>query len=69
MNDRPLLDRINPASRRALLIWCITYALNHRNEINPQALADMRQGNRAQRQTAEILTRYGLDLTRQTASR
>jgi len=69
MNDRPLLDRLSPTSHRALLIWCISYALNNRHEIDPETLANMRQGDRAQHQTAEILTRYGLDLTRQTANR
>jgi hypothetical protein len=44
------------------MIWAISYALNHRNEINPAALAKMRQGNKGQRQAAAILARYGLDL-------
>jgi hypothetical protein len=67
MQDHPLLDRLNPASHRALMIWAISYALNHRNEINPAALAKMKQGSKGQRQAAEILTRFGLDLTRETA--
>jgi hypothetical protein len=67
MNDRPLLDRLTPASHRALLIWCVGYALNHRDEITPATLAKMRQGDKAQRQAAALLTRYGLDLTRDTA--
>ena len=69
MNDRPLLDRLTPASHRALMIWAITYALNHRDEINPAALAAMSRGDQGQRRAAEILTRYGLDLTRETAAR
>ena len=64
MNEHPLLDRLTPASHRALMIWAISYALNHRNEINPAALAKMRQGNKGQRQAAAILARYGLDLAR-----
>lgn len=64
MNDYPLLDRLTPASRRALILWAVSYALNHREEINPAALAKMRQGDKAQRQAAELLTRYGLDLVR-----
>lgn len=62
--NRPLLDRLTPASHRALLLWCVSYALNHRNEITPATLAKMRQGDKAQRQAAALLTRYGLDLTR-----
>lgn len=64
MNTRPLLDRLTPASHRALMIWCVSYALNHRDEINPATLARMSQGNKGQRQAAEILTRFGLDLHR-----
>jgi hypothetical protein len=62
MQEHPLLDRLTPASHRALMIWAISYALNHRDEINPAALAEMRRGSKGQRQAAEILTRYGLDL-------
>ena len=64
MKDRPLLDRLTPASHRALMLWCISYALNHRDEITPDDLAKMRQGNKGQRQAAKILTRFGLDLPR-----
>ena len=64
MNDRPILDRLTPESHRALLLWCISYALNNRDEITPDDLAKMRQGNKGQRQAAEILTRFGLDMSR-----
>lgn len=64
MNNRQLLDRLTPASHRALLIWCVSYALNHRDEITPADLAKMRQGNEGQRKAAEVLTRFGLDLSR-----
>ena len=64
MQDRPMLDRLTPASHRALMLWCINYALNNRNEITPKDLAKMRQGNKGQRQAAEILTRFGFDLPR-----
>lgn len=69
MNDRPLLDRLNPSSTRALIAWAIGYALNHRNEITPADITKLRNGNEAQRRAGELLTRYGLDLTRDTASR
>lgn len=69
MNNRPLLDRLTPASHRALLLWCVNYALNHRNEITPADIAKLRNGNEAQRRAGELLARYGLDLTRDTASR
>jgi hypothetical protein len=49
------------------MIWAISYALNHRAEINPAALAKMRQGDKAQRQAAELLARYGLGLCRSCA--
>ena len=62
MNSRPLLDRLTPASQRALLVWCVSYALNHRDEMTPADVAKMRQGNQGQRRAAEILTRFGLDL-------
>ena len=64
MNSRPLIDRLTPASQRALLVWCVSYALNHRDEITPADLAKMRQGNEGQRKAADLLTRFGLDLTR-----
>ncbi len=64
MNDRPLLDRLTPASNRALLLWCVSYALNHRDEITPDDIATLRKGDKAQQKTAELLTRYGLDMTR-----
>jgi len=64
MNDHPLLDRLTPESHRALLLWCVGYALNHRDEINPDDIAEMRQGNKGQRQAAAILAQYGLDLPR-----
>jgi len=64
MNTHPLLDRLTPASHRALMIWAISYALNHRDEINPAAVAKMKRGNKGQRQAAAILARYGLDITR-----
>lgn len=64
MNDRPMLDRLTPESHRALMLWCVNYALNNRNEITPEDLAKMRQGNKGQRQAAEILTRFGLDMAR-----
>lgn len=63
MNDRPLLDRLTPSSHRALLLWCVNYALNHRDEITPAVIAEMRQGDKGQRQAAALLTRYGLDLS------
>jgi hypothetical protein len=64
MNNRPLLDRLNPASHRALLIWCVSYALNHRDEITPDDIATLRKGDKAQQKTADLLTRYGLDMRR-----
>lgn len=64
MNDRPLLDRLAPASHRALLLWCVAYALNHREEISPADLARMSQGDEGQRKAAEVLARFGLDLPR-----
>ena len=69
MNTHPLLDRLTPASHRALIAWAVAYALNHREEINPAAVAALSKGNAAQRRAAELLTRYGLDLTRETASK
>ena len=67
MQDRPLLDRLTPTSHRALLLWCVGYALNHRDEITPDDIANLRKGDKAQQKTAEILTQFGLDLTRETA--
>ena len=64
MNNRPLLDRLTPASHRALLIWCVSYALNHRDEITPDDIATLRKGDKAQQKTADLLTQYGLDLRR-----
>ena len=64
MNTHPLLDRLTPASHRALILWAVAYALNHRDEINPAAVAKMKQGNKGQRQAAAILSKYGLDLPR-----
>jgi hypothetical protein len=64
MNDRPLLDRLTPASHRALLLWCVSYALNHRDEITPDDIETLRKGDKAQQKTADLLTRYGLDLRR-----
>lgn len=64
MNDRPLLDRLNQASHRALLIWCVIYALNHPEEINPEAITQMSKGDIGQRRAAALLSRYGLDLPR-----
>lgn len=64
MNDRPLIDRLTPSSHRALLLWCVNYALNNRDEMTPADVAKMRQGNEGQRKAAEILTRFGLDLPR-----
>lgn len=64
MNNRPLLDRLTPASHRALLLWCVSYALNHRDEITPEDIATLRKGDKAQQKTADLLTRYGLDLRR-----
>jgi hypothetical protein len=64
MNDRPLLDRLTPASHRALLLWCVGYALNHRDEITPDDIETLRKGDKAQQKTADLLTRYGLDLRR-----
>ena len=69
MNNRPLLNRLTPASHRALLLWCVNYALNHRDEITPAVVAEMRQGNQGQRKAAEILTRFGLDQHRATPRR
>jgi hypothetical protein len=69
MNTHPLLDRLNPASHRALIAWAVGYALNHRNEINPADIIKLRNGNEAQRRAGDLLARYGLDLTRDTASR
>lgn len=64
MQDRPMLDRLTPTSHRALLIWCVSYALNHREEITPEDIATLRKGDKAQQKTADLLTRFGLDLTR-----
>jgi hypothetical protein len=59
MNDRPLVDRLNTSSRRALLVWCIGYAINHREEINPEAIARMSRGNQAERRAAGIIGQFG----------
>ena len=67
MNDHPLLDRLTPSSHRALLLWCVGYALNHRDEITPDDIERLRKGDKAQQKTAEVLTRFGLDLTCETA--
>jgi len=67
MKHHPMLDRLTPAGHRALLIWCVSYALNHRDTITPKDIESLRQGNQGQRKAAEILTRFGLDLTRDTA--
>ncbi len=64
MNTHPLLDRLNPASHRALIAWAVGYALNHRDEINPDDIEKLRKGDKAQQKTAELLTQYGLDLRR-----
>lgn len=58
MNDRPLLARLNLSSHRALMIWSITYAMNHREEISPAMVARMRQGNPAERQAAQMLSLF-----------
>lgn len=64
MNTHPLLDRLTSSSTRALIAWAVAYALNHRDEINPDDIAKMKQGNKGQRQAAAILSKYGLDLPR-----
>jgi hypothetical protein len=64
MNDRPLLDRLNLSSHRALMIWTITYALNHRDQISPETIVRMSKGNQSERKASEILSRFGLDLPR-----
>ena len=64
MNNYPLLDRLTPASHRALMVWAIFYAINHRDEISPEALARMSKGTQGQKKAAEILSRFGLDLPR-----
>jgi len=69
MQDRPMLDRLTPASHRALMLWCISYALNHRDEITPDDIQTLRKGDKAQQKTAEILTRFGLDLTRELVAK
>jgi hypothetical protein len=56
MNDRPLLDRLNLSSHRALMIWSICYAINHRDEVNPEMIARMREGNPAERQAARMIS-------------
>jgi hypothetical protein len=56
MNDHPLLHRLNLSSFRALMIWTITYAINHRDEVNPDTLARMRQGTPAERQAASMIS-------------
>jgi hypothetical protein len=58
MNDRPLLNRISLASHRALMIWSITYAMNHRDEISPEMIARMRQGNQAERKASQMLSLF-----------
>jgi hypothetical protein len=56
MKDRPLLDRLNLSSHRALMIWTICYAINHRDEVNPETLARMSKGNPAERQAARMIS-------------
>ncbi len=56
MNDRPLLDRLNLSSHRALMIWTICYAINHRDEVNPETIEKMKQGNPAERQAARMIS-------------
>jgi len=56
MNKHPLLDRINLASHRALMIWTICYAINHRDEVNPDTIARMREGTPAERQAAKMIS-------------
>jgi hypothetical protein len=58
MSDRPLLNRLSPASHRALMIWSITYAVNHREEISPSMIARMRQGNQAERKASQMLSLF-----------
>ena len=56
MDDRPLLDRLSIESHRALMIWTITYAINHREEVNPDTLARMREGTPAEKQAAGMIS-------------
>ncbi len=58
MNDRPLLDRLNLSSHRALVIWSICYAINHRDEVNPEMIARMREGNPAERKAAQMISLF-----------
>ena len=67
MQDRPMLDRLTPASTRALLFWCVGYALNHRDEMTPADVANLLKGDEAQQKAGRLLARFGLDLTRETA--
>jgi hypothetical protein len=64
MNTHPLLDRLTSSSTRALIAWAVGYALNHREEMTPDDVATLLQGNQAQRRAGELLARYGLDLHR-----
>jgi hypothetical protein len=56
MSKHPLLDRLNLSSRHALMIWTICYAINHRDEVNPDTIARMREGNPAERQAARMIS-------------
>jgi hypothetical protein len=38
------------------MIWTITYAINHREEVNPATLAKMREGTPAERQAARMIS-------------
>jgi hypothetical protein len=56
MSNHPLLDRLNLSSHRALMIWTICYAINHRDEVNPETIEKMKQGNPAERQAARMIS-------------
>jgi hypothetical protein len=38
------------------MIWSICYAINHRDEVNPEMIARMREGNPAERQAARMIS-------------
>jgi hypothetical protein len=60
MNDRPLLERLNPASVAALIRWGLAYAIAHPDAVTAADVAKAWRGDLADRRAAALFTLYGV---------
>ena len=60
IDTHPLATRLDPASRNALIQWCLIYAITHPDTVTRASIVRGLRGDRHTRQASALLLAYGV---------